>query len=264
VRFTLSLSLVGLALVMTITLAGAANARIGMRPDQPARVAVMRTLVDHYRSVTWTYERAAHVQRTPSSLVDRHTTDQRYLQWSIATWTRRAYRAQRQAVATLRARFVVKLPHAPSLHAGLLKRVTYTRRLTLSLRKIYPGHVTPQFARAAAATARGTLRLWQRRGAAAALLVSEHTPAVPARLYDSFMCIHRFEGAWDSNTGNGYYGGLQLDLTFQTRSGSEFLGRWGTADNWPVWAQLQAAARAYQAGRGFDPWPNTARFCGLV
>jgi hypothetical protein len=227
-------------------------------------VALMRSLVSHYRSVTWTYERAAHVKRTPSSLVDRRTTDRRYLQWSIDTWTRRAYRAQRAAVAILRARFVVKLPHVPSLRSGLSKRVTYTRRLTLSLRKIYPGHVTPQFARASAPTPRGTLRLWQRRGAAAALVVSEHTPAVPARLHDSFMCIHRFEGAWDSNTGNGYYGGLQLDLTFQSRYGSEFVDRWGTADNWPVWAQLQTAVRAFQAGRGFSPWPNTARFCGLV
>ena len=263
-RFKLPLSLVGLALIMSISLAGAANARIGMRPDQPARVAVLRALVRHYRSVTWTYERAAHVQRTPSSLVDRRSTDRRYLQWSIDTWMRRAYRAQRQAIAALRSRVLVSLPHAPTLHARLLARVTYTRRLTLSLHKIYPGYVTPQFAHAAAPTARGTLRLWQRRGASAALLVSEHTRAVPARLHDSFMCIHRFEGAWDSNTGNGYYGGLQLDRTFQSNYGPEFLDRWGTADNWPVWAQLQAAVRAYQAGRGFGPWPNTARFCGLV
>jgi len=46
--------------------------------------------------------------------------------------------------------------------------------------------------------------------------------------------------------------------------GSEFVGRWGTADNWPAWAQLEAAARAHDSGRGFTPWPNTARFCGLL
>jgi hypothetical protein len=264
VRFTLPLSLVGLALVMTITLAGAANARIHVRPAHPGRVVAMRTLVDHYRSITWTFERAAQVKRTPSSLLDRHSSDQKYLQWSIGTWTRRAYRAERQAIAALHARFAVELPHPPSLHAGLLTRVRYTRRLALSLRKIYPGHVSPQFAHAAAPTARRTLRLWQRRGAAAALTVSKHTPAVPARLHDSFMCIHRFEGAWNSNTGNGYYGGLQLDLGFQSSYGPEFLDRWGTADRWPVWAQLQVAVRAYRAGRGFGPWPNTARVCGLV
>ena len=78
------------------------------------------------------------------------------------------------------------------------------------------------------------------------------------------MCIHHYEGAWNSNTGNGYYGGLQMDLTFQSLYGAEFLNRWGTADNWPVWAQLQSAVRAYQSGRGFGPWPNTARACGLI
>ena len=66
-----------------------------------------------------------------------------------------------------------------------------------------------------------------------------------------------------SNTGNGYYGGLQMDWRFMQRYGPEFVARWGTADNWPVWAQLEAAARAHDSGRGFTPWPNTARACGL-
>ena len=76
--------------------------------------------------------------------------------------------------------------------------------------------------------------------------------------------IHRYEGAWTANTGNGYYGGLQLDLAFQRLYGADFLARFGTADTWPAWAQLQAATRAYASGRGFGPWPNTARACGLL
>ena len=43
-----------------------------------------------------------------------------------------------------------------------------------------------------------------------------------------------------------------------------FLRRWGTADHWPAWAQIATSVRAYQAGRGFWPWPNTARACGLL
>ena len=35
--------------------------------------------------------------------------------------------------------------------------------------------------------------------------------------------------------------------------GPEFVRRWGTADNWPVDAQLVAAARAHASGRGFTP-----------
>ena len=30
------------------------------------------------------------------------------------------------------------------------------------------------------------------------------------------MCIHSHEGAWDANTGNGYYGGLQADMEFMS------------------------------------------------
>ena len=55
-----------------------------------------------------------------------------------------------------------------------------------------------------------------------------------------------------------------MDRRFQSLYGADFVGRWGTADNWPAWAQLQAAARAYRSGRGFYPWPNTARACGLI
>ena len=87
---------------------------------------------------------------------------------------------------------------------------------------------------------------------------------VPDWLHDAFVCIHGYEGPWDARTGNGYYGGLQMDVPFQSLYGGDFLGRWGTADNWPVWAQITTAVRAYQSGRGFFPWPNTARACGLL
>ena len=264
VRFTMPLSLLGLALVLTFMLAGAANARMGLRPDQPGRVSAMRLLVDHYRGLTWTYQRAAHERRTPSSLLDRRTNDVKYLQRSIDTWTSRAFLAQRRALAVIHRRLLVPLPKAPALHARLYARVSFSRRLALSLRQIYPGRVTTTFAHAQAPTARATLRLWQRRSASAALVVAEHEPEIPAGLHDSFLCIHRFEGSWDANTGNGYYGGLQFDRTFQSQYGAEFVNRFGTADNWPVWAQLQAAVRAYRSGRGFTPWPNTARVCGLL
>jgi hypothetical protein len=81
-------------------------------------------------------------------------------------------------------------------------------------------------------------------------------------LYNAFLCVHHYEGAWNANTGNGYYGGLQMDLNFQTSYGKDFLHQWATADNWPIWAQVTAAIRAYASGRGFGPWPNTARACG--
>ena len=49
-----------------------------------------------------------------------------------------------------------------------------------------------------------------------------------------------------------------MDMAFQGLYGDATSShRWGTADNWPVWAQIEAAVRAYRSGRGFCPWPNT-------
>lgn len=84
------------------------------------------------------------------------------------------------------------------------------------------------------------------------------------------MCIHHYEGSW-TDPNPPYWGGLQMDLSFQAAYGwVELHGTriyfnriWGTADHWPVWAQLQAGINAYQV-RGWNPWPNTARDCGLL
>lgn len=266
-RLTLPLCLAVLAASVTFVLVGSAFARQSVRPDQPVPVAALRALVDHYRTLTWTYERAADRKRTPTSFSDRRSTDRAYLQWSIDTWTRRADVARRRALAKIRRGLSIALPASPPLHGALADRLRYNRRLAIDLHRVYPGKVTRSFASATRPTARDALRLWQRRSALAAVAVVEHRldgPAIPAWLNDSFMCIHRFEGAWNANTGNGYYGGLQMDLAFQSRYGADFLRGWGTADKWPVWAQLQAAARAHRSGRGFHPWPNTARACGLL
>lgn len=79
----------------------------------------------------------------------------------------------------------------------------------------------------------------------------------------NWLCIHRYEGAWtDPNA--PYYGGLQMDLSFQRRYGRELLRRKGTANHWTPLEQIWVAERARRSGRGFYPWPNTARYCGLI
>ena len=262
-RLSLPLSLVGLAALIAFVLARSASAGFGEHSARPVDTSALRTVVDHYRVVTWTYQRAAHERLTPTTYSYRHSTDPSYLRWTISTWTRRAYSARNAALGRIRRSLAVALPSAPRLHSRLERRIAYSKRLALDLRSIYPGRTTRRYAKAAGGSAGATLRLWQRRSADAALDVARHG-FVPHFLSAAFSCIHRFEGAWDSNTGNGYYGGLQMDVTFQRRYGGAYLNRWGTADNWPAWAQLQAAVRAYRSGRGFAPWPNTARFCGLV
>lgn len=104
--------------------------------------------------------------------------------------------------------------------------------------------------------------LWQRRAQQA-----RQRAARPPHL-QAWLCIHRFERnpgqGWGTRTGNGYYGGLQMDLGFQRKYGTHLLRSKGTADRWTRLEQMWVAERAYRAGRGYWPWPNTARACGLL
>jgi hypothetical protein len=248
-----------------VSVARAARAN---RPSDPSpSLATLRGLVGHYRTVAWTFEEAAHVSRQPSSFTERHTRDRTYLRWAIDRWTRRAYDARQKALESLQRRFAVRLPAPPRLRAPLARTLAYDRRLALALRGIYPGRPTRTFADVRGPSNRALLRLWQLRSASAALAVSRHAERqahISAWLAQAFTCIHHYEAAWNANTGNGYYGGLQMDMSFQSLYGGRYLQRYGTADQWPVWAQLEVAARAYSSGRGFWPWPNTARACGLL
>jgi hypothetical protein len=101
------------------------------------------------------------------------------------------------------------------------------------------------------------LRVWKRR-AKQAWRLAQRPPH-----YEQWLCIHRYEGSWtDPNA--PYYGGLQMDLSFQRAYGAGLLDAQGTADHWSPLQQMWVAERAHAAGRGFYPWPNTARFCGLL
>ena len=84
-----------------------------------------------------------------------------------------------------------------------------------------------------------------------------HPPYLP-----DWMCIHRYEGAW-TDSGGPYWGGLQMDLAFQSTYGGWLLRHKGTADHWTPMEQIWVAVRAMHV-RGFRPWPNTARYCGLL
>ena len=104
--------------------------------------------------------------------------------------------------------------------------------------------------------------LWRRR----ALAAERRAQRPPHR--SQWLCIHRYERhplqGWATRTGNGYYGGLQMDISFQRTYGAEIYRRKGTANNWTAVEQMWVAERAYSSGRGFYPWPNTARYCGLI
>lgn len=78
-----------------------------------------------------------------------------------------------------------------------------------------------------------------------------------------WLCIHRHEGPWNDPNAP-YYGGLQMDISFQRTYGPRLLRRKGTADHWTPLEQMWVAERAHRSGRGYYPWPNTARYCGLI
>jgi hypothetical protein len=98
--------------------------------------------------------------------------------------------------------------------------------------------------------------IWESRSAAAYRRASR-----PPHLRQ-FLCIHRFEGSW-RDSGDPYWGGLQMDRGFQATYGSYLFRTKGTADKWSPLEQIWAAEKALRS-RGFWPWPNTARSCGLL
>lgn len=85
------------------------------------------------------------------------------------------------------------------------------------------------------------------------------TPAATGGVANEAMwlCIHSREGAWNANTGNGYYGGLQMTSGWGGVARPDLLS--------PV-AQMQLAERGYAASGFsrawlFGQWPNTAPPC---
>jgi hypothetical protein len=104
---------------------------------------------------------------------------------------------------------------------------------------------------------RVALRFWV-RAAARAYAKASHPPHRSA-----WLCIHRYEGSW-RDSGDPYWGGLQMDRGFMSGYAPRYLLRRGFANRWSPLEQMWVAERAFRSGRGFYAWPNTARFCGLI
>jgi len=262
----LSLASVCIAAATAAAVVGAARAMHA--PAAPARVRAIRSSVDHYREVAWLFQRAARQHPTPTSFSYRRSTDPAYLQWTLKSWQRHEFDARARALATLRRKLDVSLPASPGIHAALGRRIAYAKTLALKLQRISTGHAPTRSLASARLPATKQLYRWQVKAATMTLTLSRHATHLsvigPRWLTDAFTCIHHFEGAWNANSGNGYYGGLQMNPGFMARYGDDYVRRWGTADHWPAWAQIDTAVRAYRSGRGFWPWPNTARACGLL
>ncbi|HEU5064614.1 MAG TPA: hypothetical protein VFT86_01835 [Gaiellaceae bacterium] len=99
--------------------------------------------------------------------------------------------------------------------------------------------------------------LWKRRA------IRAHRRASNPPHKSGWLCIHRHEGQWNDPNAP-YYGGLQMDISFQRTYGARLLRTKGTADHWTPLEQMWVAEKAHRSGRGYYPWPNTARYCGLI
>jgi hypothetical protein len=82
-----------------------------------------------------------------------------------------------------------------------------------------------------------------------------------------WLCIFSHERdprqGWRTNTGNGYYGGLQMDVAFQRRYGAWLLRAKGRAHRWTPIEQVWVAERGRRV-QGWYAWPVSARSCGLI
>jgi len=103
------------------------------------------------------------------------------------------------------------------------------------------------------------------------LLITGQSPAHPKPLPRHFVagakCIQSHEGSW-RDAGAPYWGGMQMDWGFMETYGTWLLKNVGTADRWTPHQQLHISYRAFRgwkghAARGFGPWPNTRKMCGV-
>ena len=88
-----------------------------------------------------------------------------------------------------------------------------------------------------------------------------HAPPAPAQSgVWARLAQCESNGRWSTNTGNGYYGGLQEDLTFWRNYGG--LGYAPRPDLASPSAQMAVAERG-RAHQGFGAWPVCSRRLGL-
>ena len=139
--------------------------------------------------------------------------------WTLDAWTRRAYaRPASRALGDPPApRGAAARPARPALVGVRAAPLQPPARPAPA--QDLPGHRSrgPSRAPAQRATAAPSALAGAERGGRTRRRPPRRPAAraCPAWLAADFSCIHRYEGAWTSNTGNGYYGGLQMDLEFQ-------------------------------------------------
>lgn len=144
---------------------------------------------------------------------------------------------------------------------AVVKRIELYRKATWRWQRVMGLRPTPT-SRTAPPNAALRYRLWVMHLWKTRALRMRRLALNPPHKAD-WLCIHRYEASWTDRSGP-YFGGLQMDITFQRHYGLTLLAHKGTAEHWTPLEQMWVAERALRSGRGFYPWPNTARNCGLI
>jgi Transglycosylase-like domain len=115
------------------------------------------------------------------------------------------------------------------------------------------------------------VRLFALALAAAALVVPAalaRDAQPPASWLAQAMCVHRHEGPWSANTGNGYFGGMQFAAaTWRRMKGSPQPALRHPGDPaYPFAAtqaeQLEVAWRVWlSSGRSWQAWGDVGALC---
>lgn len=142
----------------------------------------------------------------------------------------------------------------------LLAKIAHRRKETWRWQRVMQHRLTPQSSKLASSRStayrRWVHQLWTTR----ALKARRQASSPPHKA--QWLCIHRYEGAWNDPNAP-YWGGLQMGVAFMQAFGGRLLHTKGTADRWTPLEQMWAAERAHRV-MGFHPWPNTGRYCGLL
>ena len=134
------------------------------------------------------------------------------------------------------------------------RRIAHLRSITWRRQRVMARRLTKRPLRP---STRRNLRVW-RRIARRAYIAFAHPPHK-----GGWLCIHRYEASW-RDSGDPYWGGLQMDRGFMEFYAPKHLLWRGWADRWSPLEQMWVAEHAYRSGRGFYAWPSTARLCGLI
>jgi hypothetical protein len=189
-----------------------------------------------YRNKVWHWQRLMGRPRTWLHYNFSTLTSMSYAQWVLNRWRQRAVRWQSAARRWMRERILV---YRRNVRIWRLVMGESARGRTLAA----SGSLEEQF------------RRWR------TIYQQKHRQWMHPPYLSDWLCIHKYEGSW-SDPGSPYWGGLQMDLSFQSTYGGWLLRHKGTADHWTPLEQIWVAVRAMHV-RGFSPWPNTARDCGL-